>query len=139
MNSSTKFQEVPNPEVKDPGSKRKRHRHTAEYKLRILKEADLCRGEKGALSALLRREGIYSSHLSDWRKQRDKGTLSAFSKKRGVKPKYSPQDREVERLKAENRRLENRLRQASLIIEAQKKFAEALGIPLDPVNEEERQ
>src|SRR5450432_187363 len=72
--------------------------HTAAFKLRILKEADGCRGEVGAVSALLRREGLYSSLLSQWRGQRESGALSAFSQKRGRKISKAAVDGEKIRL-----------------------------------------
>ena len=85
----------PNPEVPE---RAKRRRFSAEYKLRILQEADRC--GSGDLGALLRREGLYSSHLVTWRRQRDEGALSALSKKRGRKAKRSPEEIEIERLYA---------------------------------------
>jgi transposase-like protein len=115
-----------NPEVAE---KAKRRRFEAAYKLRVLAEADRCH-EPGELGALLRREGLYSSHLTTWRKQRDAGALEALSpKQRGRKPRR--QDAvalENERLVRENRRLAERLRQAEVIIEVQKKVSEMLGI-----------
>jgi transposase-like protein len=115
-----------NPEVAE---KAKRRRFEAAYKLRVLAEADRCH-EPGELGALLRREGLYSSHLTTWRKQRDAGALDALSpKQRGRKPRR--QDAvalENERLVRENRRLAERLRQAEVIIEVQKKVSEMLGI-----------
>jgi transposase-like protein len=127
---SVKSMEVaPNPEVKEPGSvPRKRKNHTSDYKLRILKEAEICRNQPGGIAALLRREGLYSSTLADWRKQRDSGALSALSKKRGPKQKTTAQELELIHLKTQNQRLEEKLRQANLIIEAQKKISEILGI-----------
>jgi transposase-like protein len=115
-----------NPEVAE---KAKRRRFEAAYKLRVLAEADRCH-EPGELGALLRREGLYSSHLTTWRKQRDAGALEALSpKQRGRKPRR--QDAvalENERLARENRRLAERLRQAEVIIEVQKKVSAMLGI-----------
>jgi transposase-like protein len=115
-----------NPEVAE---KAKRRRFEAAYKLRVLAEADRCH-EPGELGALLRREGLYSSHLTTWRKQRDTGALDALSpKQRGRKPRR--QDAvalENERLARENRRLAERLRQAEVIIEVQKIVSEMLGI-----------
>ena len=94
---------VPSPEVKEPQAEsNKRKNRTAEFKLRILKEADLCKGQPGGVGVLLRREGLYSSLLSQWRKQRDSGALSAFGTKRGRKPKSSPEDIRIERLEKEN-------------------------------------
>ncbi len=122
----------PLPSVADPQVPEKpiRRRFTAEYKQRILQEADGCT-EPGQLGALLRREGLYSSHLTTWRKQRDSGVLAGLApRKRGRKAK--PQDplaEENQRLRRENERLRAKLRQAEAIIEVQKKLAEALGIP----------
>jgi transposase-like protein len=109
-----------------------RRRYTAEYKLRILDEADACT-QHGQLGALLRREGLYSSHLTTWRKQREDGILNGLApKKRGRKAKpKDPVQEENRRLRRENERLVARLKQAETIIEVQKKLSEALGIPLD--------
>jgi transposase-like protein len=107
----------------------KRRRFTAQYKLQVLQEADACRAP-GELGALLRREGLYSSHLSSWREQRRQGALAALSDvKRGRKatPKEA---KEVERMRREIVRLQRRLDQAERIIEIQKKVSEILGIPL---------
>ena len=107
-----------NPEVPE---RAKRRRFTAEYKLRIVQEADRCSaGEQGAL---LRREGLYSSHLAAWRRQRNTGALAAFGKKRGRKAKRSPEQEEIERLQRENGRLRRRVEQTEAIIAAQKKVA----------------
>jgi transposase-like protein len=110
-----------------------RRRFTAEYKLRILQEADRC-DQSGQLGALLRREGLYSSHLGTWRRQRDAGTLAGLApKRRGRKASPdTPLVAENERLKRENQRLAAKLRQAETIIEVQKKLSEILGIPLPP-------
>lgn len=122
---------VPSPEVREPG-KQARRAYTADYKMRVLKEAELCRGQAGAVVAVLRREGLYSSLLSEWRKQRDRGVLSAFSQQRGRKPRQTAEEIENEGLRKQNAKLEERLRQAHLIIEAQKKIAEILGNPVQP-------
>ena len=116
----------PDPEVME---KKPRRRFTAQYKLRILREADACT-QSGQIGALLRREGLYSSCLTKWRKQREEGQLDALSpKKRGRK--QSPKNPLAERvvgLEKENRRLEHKLKQARTIIEVQKKISEILGI-----------
>ena len=119
----------PDPEVPE---KPVRRRFTADYKRRILEEADGCT-EHGQLGALLRREGLYSSHLSTWRRQRDEGMLNGLvPKKRGRKPKPTdPSAEENRRLRRENEQLVNRLKQAEVIIEVQKKLSEALGIPME--------
>jgi transposase len=121
---------MPDPAVPE---KPVRRRFTAEYKLRILREADGCT-EFGQLGALLRREGLYSSHLTTWRQQRDAGTLAGLApKRRGRKPNPdAPVIAENQRLKRENQRLAAKLRQAETIIEVQKKLSEMLGIPLPP-------
>lgn len=118
--------EVPDPEVP---AKAKRRLFSAEYRLRILKEADACKGP-GEIGALLRREGLYSSNLVTWRRQRDARALVGMKEqKRGPKPR-----REDPRLKQKDReiaRLQRRLKQAETVIEVQKKVAEILGIPLN--------
>jgi transposase len=108
-----------------------RRRFSAEYKLQILRQADACT-EPGQLGELLRREGLYSSHLSTWRTGRERGTLDALTpKKRGRKPRDNdPLIEENRRLERVNKRLVERLRQAEVIIDVQKKVAEILGIPL---------
>ena len=118
----------PSPEVLE---KPVRRRFTVEYKVRILAEAD-ARTEMGHLGELLRREGLYSSHLSNWRRQRDEGVLAGLtSKRRGRKSKAkNPVADENERLRRENGRLKEKLRQAELIIDVQKKVSEMLSIPL---------
>jgi transposase-like protein len=108
-----------------------RRRFSAEYKLQILRQADACT-EPGQLGELLRREGLYSSHLRTWRAQRQQGALDALApKKRGRKPRDNdPLIEENRRLERVNKRLVERLRQAEVIIDVQKKVAEILGIPL---------
>jgi transposase len=116
--------EVPDPEVVP---RAKRRQISAKYKLRILAEADQCT-QRGEIGALLRREGLYSSHLTTWRKQRDRGQLEGLTpKKRGRKP--DPQAAELARLQRENERLQARLEQAETIIEVQKKLSQMLGLP----------
>jgi len=116
----------PDPEVPE---QKPRRRFTAAYKLRILEEADKCTVQ-GQIGALLRREGLYSSNLSNWRKQRQKGILAGISpKKRGRKPAAkNPLAKTVASLENENRRLQAKLRKAEIIIEAQKKISEILNI-----------
>jgi transposase len=129
-------QPPPDPEVPE---KPLRRRFNAEYKLRILKEADACHAQGGEIGALLRREGLYSSHLVTWRRQREEGSLEALqAKKRGRKEK-DPKAREMEALQKENRQLKDRLEKANIIIEFQKKVADILGIPLKtpPADENE--
>ena len=121
---------IPDPAVSE---KPVRRRFTAEYKIRILRESDTCT-EPGQLGALLRREGLYSSHLTAWRHGRDEGTLAGLTpKRRGRKVNPdAPVIAENERLRRENQRLAAKLRQAETIIEVQKKLSEILGIPLPP-------
>ena len=123
----------PDPEVPE---KARRRRFSAEYKLAILREADRCT-EPGQIGALLRRERLYSSHLVDWRRQRDTGALQALARKRGRKP-ADPARVEVERLRRENERLAHKLGQAERIIELQGKLSELLGISLDPASDDEQ-
>jgi len=127
---------IPNPAVSE---KPVRRRFMAEYKLCMLREADRCT-VPGQLGALLRREGLYSSHLTTWRRQRDEGTLAGLTpKRRGRKANPdAPLIAENHRLKRETQRLEARLRQAETIIEVQKKLSEILGIPLPPPEGNER-
>ena len=105
---------IPDPAVPE---KPVRRRFTAEYKLRVLRDADAC-AEPGQLGALLRREGLYSSHLTAWRKQRDEGTLAGLTpKRRGRKANPdAPVIAENERLKRENQRLAAKLRQAETCV-----------------------
>jgi len=128
-------QKISNPEVFEKPRKR---RFTAEYKLKILGEADACQDD-GEIGTLLRREGLYSSYLTAWRRQREEGTLGALGpKKRGRKSKRTdPLAVEVQKLKKENQKLKKRLMQTETIIEVQKKMSEALGIPLKSPEEEE--
>ena len=114
------------PEV---NAKPERRKFSAEYKRRILEEADACT-EPGQIGALLRREGLYSSNLINWRKQRAEGSLKALSpKKRGPKP--DPVANENAALRRRIERLEAELKRAETIIEVQKKLSELLGLP-DP-------
>lgn len=113
----------------------KRRTFTAAYKLDILQQADACR-EPGEVGELLRREGLYSSHLSTWRQQRDVGALRALGVKRGRKSKQV--DKEKQRLEKENTRLRRELEQAEKIIEIQKKVSELLEIPLSSADDEGR-
>lgn len=114
----------------------KRRQFTAEYKLRIVQEADACRAP-GELGALLRREGLSSSHLSTWRAQRRQGSLAALSERTpGRKPK--PREaKELEQLRRQNARLQARLAQAERIIDFQRKVAALLGIPLKTLESDE--
>src|SRR3990172_1490161 len=117
---------VPDPEVRERAARR---RFTAEYKLQVLREADQCAGV-GEIGALLRREGLYSSHLTTWRRQREQGALVALAPKKRGRPTapVSPLARRVAELQRDNARLARRLHQAEAIIEAQKKLSEILGL-----------
>jgi len=126
---------VPDPEV---AAVAKRRRFPAEYKLSILAQVEACR-EQGDIGALLRREGLYSSHLSKWRQQRQKGALAGLTpKKRGPKPNTNPLAEQNRRLQTENARLTRQLQQAETIIDVQKKVSTLLGIqlPEPPTGEE---
>lgn len=119
----------PDPEVREKPTRR---RFSTEYKLKILEEADQCT-EPGELGVLLRREGLYSSHLRTWKKQREEG-LSP--KKRGRKAKRKdPVAEENRRLRREKEQLEHRLQQAETIIDVQKKLCTMLGLPHATVEE----
>jgi transposase len=125
-------EKMPNTEVV---AKAKRRQFTAEYKLRILRELDSSQGT-GATGALLRREGLYSSHLTSWRRQRERGELDGLApQKRGPKP--DPQAVELVKLERENERLRERLRQAEIIIDVQKKVAQLLGVPSEETEPDE--
>ena len=108
----------------------KRRRFTAKYKLHILEEAEACRAP-GEVGALLRREGLYSSQLTQWRRARREGSLKALAKQRGPKGRRDQEAVELEQLRKENARLRRRLEQAQTILEIQKKASEILGIPLN--------
>lgn len=124
----------PDPEVPE---KKPRRRFTAKYKLRILEKADACTAP-GQLGALLRHEGLYSSYLATWRRQRDQGLLAAMTpKKRGRKAKEkNPLTGRIAQLERENWRLQQKLKKAEIIIEAQKKISEILGIDQNLSDEE---
>lgn len=126
----------PDPEV---SGKAKRRKFSAAFKLAILEEVDKCT-EIGEIGALLRREGLYSSHLTKWRRERELGALAALSpKKRGPKGKsQTPETLRIAELERENRRLERekgwleaKLKRADLMLEIQKKTSELLGISLE--------
>ena len=119
---------APDPEV---SARHARRRFTTAYKLEILRKADACL-RHGELGALLRKEGLYSSHLITWRQQRERGLTP---KKRGRKA--VPVDPQVKRLEQENRRLTTRLQKAEALIDFQKKVAALLQIPLKPMPSDE--
>jgi transposase len=124
--NGTVKEEMPKTEVV---AKAQRKHFSATEKLRILREVDACQGS-GEIGALLRREGIYSSYLTTWRRQRERGELDGLApQKRGPKP--DPQAVEIARLKRENERLQKRLEQAEFIIDFQKKVAQMFGKTLE--------
>lgn len=114
----------PNPEVKPARQHRK---FAASYKLKVLEELDRCMeaGEKGAV---MRREGLYSSQVSDWRRLRREGMLTALNKARGRKKKLDAKDEKISALEAELNALKNKLNQAEAIIDIQKKVSQIFGI-----------
>ncbi len=127
------------PETTPPtevSSKAKRRSFTASYKVRILLEADRC-SKPGEVGALLRREGLYSSHLTEWRKSRAAGELEGLSKRRGPQARErDPEDvRKIAELERQVARLERRAERAEVIVELQKKVAELLGRPFPDSDE----
>lgn len=114
----------------------RRRSFTAQEKLRILAETDRA-AQTGGIGAVLRREGIYSSLLTDWRRQRDSGAFNALSpSRRGPKPaNVNPLAAELAGAQAENARLLRRLERAEAVIEIQKKVADLLGSPLPPTGD----
>ena len=132
------FHEAPT-DVLDPEvvPKAKRRMFSAKYKLRILEEANSCT-EAGQVGALLRREGLYSSHLTTWRRQRDKGVLKGLSPQKRGRKRKDELEREVVRLQRENERLQASLEQAETIIDVQKKLSRLLGLATEENGRERR-
>jgi transposase-like protein len=125
---------IPDPETP---SFPKRRRFSADYKARVVEEAEAC-AEAGDIGALLRREGLYSSQLSQWRKQYRSGALRALrDDKRGRKVTKHPLEDEIEKLRRRNASLSHRLERAEAIIEIQKKMAAMLGTPPNGVENDE--
>ena len=125
---------APDPDPEVPATVQRR-RFPAAYRLRILRQVDACR-KPGEVGALLRREGLYSSLLTNWRRQRDTGALREMrARRRGPTPRSV--DPRLTQLEAENRRLQRKLQRAETIITLQKKVAEILGIPLTPLDDDE--
>ena len=124
---------VPDPEVIPQA---KRRQFTAKYKLRILEEADRCT-ERGQIGELLRREGLYSSHLSKWRQQRARGQLQGLAPKKRGRKGQDPTVAELARLRRENERLRAELEKAEIIIDVQKKLAQLLGLNTDKTESDE--
>jgi transposase len=126
----------PNPEVV---AKPKRRHFTAEYKQRILQEAEAAATTRGDVGALLRQEGLYSSHLVTWRRERDQGIREALTpQKRGPRSKRDPREEENQKLRRQNARLTEDLRKAHIIIDVQKKVAALLGHPIPDPDPEEK-
>jgi transposase len=122
----------PDPEVV---ARAKRRRFTGEYKQRILTQTDVAKGS-GDIGAVLRREGLYSSHLTKWRRERVDGILDGLTpQKRGPKSKANPLASENQKLRRENERLADRLRKAEIVIDVQKKVAMLLGRPFPETEE----
>jgi transposase len=129
-NTEVNQKNTPDPEVK---AKRPRRRFTASYKLDILKQVDKC-ANRGEVGSLLRREALYSSHLTQWRKQKEQGLLAPHtSPKRGRKPKAARTSSEYDELERHCQSLERRLKQAEAIIDVQKKVSEIFGGTLNPL------
>ncbi len=124
----------PDPEVP---AKAQRRRFRAEDKKRILDEVERATGH-GAIGAVLRREGIYSSTLHGWRKERDRAVHQAFSPKRGPRPQRNPLAGENEKLRRQNQRLQEELEKAHLVIDVQKKVARLLGRPIPEIPDTEK-
>lgn len=118
-------------------AKARRRRFTAEYKVRILREAESCT-QTGEVGALLRREGLYSSHLITWRAQAKRGELAALApKRRGPKPReVDARDEEIAALRRQNAQLTRRAERAEAIVEVQKKLSQLLGIRLPETEEQ---
>ena len=126
----------PDPEVV---AKPKRRTYTAEYKQRILREAETAAATRGGIGALLRREGLYSSLLHVWRQERDQGIREALTpQKRGPKSRRNPLEEENQKLRRQNARLTEDLRKAHIIIDVQKKVAALLGHPIPDPDPEEK-
>ncbi len=117
------------PETEVP-AKATRRRFTKEYKLDVLEKADHCTAP-GEVGKLLRQEGLYSSQLTAWRRERRKGALQALGKRRGPKVKRSADQVRIEKLERENKRLRKKLDHAEKILTVQKKLSEVLGIQLE--------
>jgi transposase-like protein len=126
---------IPDPEVVP---KAKRRQFTAKYKLSILEEADRCT-ERGQIGELLRREGLYSSHLSKWRQQRARGQLQGLAPKKRGRKSQDPSAAELAQLRRENERLRAQLEQAEMIIDVQKKLAKLLGLTTEETESNENE
>ena len=129
--SAVQAKGIPSSEVK---AKAERRRFTKAYKLKILAEAEGCKGQ-GEVGSLLRREGLYDSHLSRWRKAQREGRLGESKKQAQEKARSKALVREVSELSAKNARLEKALEQAELVIDVQKKLSMLLGLEMTKGNE----
>jgi transposase-like protein len=116
---------APDPEV---SAIAKRRQFSAAYKLAVLEEVDHC-SNPGAIGALLRREGLYSSHLTMWRREREAGALAALGHRRGRRAALTAEQKRLVALQMENARLKRELEQARTIVEVQKKLCTLLGLP----------
>ena len=126
----------PDPEVV---AKAKRRTYSTEYKQRILEEADAAAATRGAVGALLRREGLYYSLLATWRRERASGIREALtSQRRGPKSKRNPFEEENQKLRRQLGQLTEKLRKAEIIIDVQKKVAALLGNPIPDVDPEDK-
>ena len=124
----------PDPEVP---AKARRRKFGAEDKRRILDEVEHAAGH-GGIGAVLRREGIYSSTLHGWRKERDAAVHQAFSQKRGPRTQRHPLAGENEKLRRQNQRLQEELEKAHIVIDVQKKVAKLLGRPIPEIPDTEK-
>jgi len=130
--SSATRRPAPDPAVPE---KARRRKFTAEYKVRILREVERCKAP-GEIGAILRREGLYSSLLTEWRRQRDRNAEAGLAAtKRG--PKARAADPRVKRLERENAKLRRRNQRLEALVDIQKKASELLGIPLSPLDDDE--
>ena len=120
-------------------AKAKRRTFPMEYKIRILEEADAAAAAPGGVGALLRREGLYSSHLVSWRRERKAGILEALKlRKRGPRSERNPLADENEKLRRQVGQLTEKLRKAEIIIDVQKKVAALLGHPISEADPEKK-
>ena len=126
LNGQTKL----NPRDTEVVPKAKRREFSPAYKNRILTEVDGC-AEAGQIGSILRREGLYSSHLTTWRRQREQGELSGPTGTRRGRPARSEIEQEVTRLRQENEVLQQRLTQAEAILDIQKKVSLLIGLNLN--------
>jgi transposase-like protein len=132
MMSATAEMATTRPEDVEVSAKAQRRRFTAQYKQEVLRKADACK-QPGEVGALLRREGLYSSHLTAWRQARERGELAGLAPKtRGRKPAApDPRDKKVVELERQVTRLTARAERAEALVEVQKKVALLLGTPFE--------